>query len=177
MSGSGIGVRAGVAGVQVCRCAGVQVCRCAGVRVCGCAGERGKRPRRRGTAFAGVFSIREGHGVIMAGTPSGRGFFYGSLQSIHLIHFRGRVCGLPVGCGSPAGQDGFAGEGRRRRAGNRQVCRESCAGGVSGCRMWRMWRVWRVWRVWRFPVVSPCLPGVWRRCCVRLRWHDWCTQP
>ena len=61
-----------------------------------------------------------------------RCFFYGLLQSIHLIHFRGRACGLP----------------------DREV------GRVLG----------------RFPVVSPCLPGVWCRCCVRLRWHDWLTR-
>ena len=100
-----------------------------------------------------------------------RCFFYGLLQSIHLIHFRGRACGLPVRRGSPAGQDGFAGEGRRRRAGTRQVCRESCAGGVCGLPDREVGRV-----LWRFPVVSPCLPGVWRRCCVRLRWHDWLTR-
>ena len=73
--------------------------------------------------------------------------------------------------GSRAGQDGFAGEGRRRRAGNRQVCRESCAGGVCGLPDREVGRV-----LWRFPVVSPCLPGVWCRCCVRLRWHDWLTR-
>ena len=35
------------------------------------------------------FSIREGYGVIMARLAGSGGFFYGSLQTIHLIHFRG----------------------------------------------------------------------------------------
>ena len=51
------------------------------------------------------FSIREGYGVIMARLAGSGGFFYGSLQTIHLIHFwggvrpegsEGGVSGLPV---------------------------------------------------------------------------------
>ena len=33
------------------------------------------------------FSIREGHGVIMARLAGSGGFFYGSLQTIHLYIF------------------------------------------------------------------------------------------
>ena len=48
-----------------------------------------KRPHRWVPVCAGVSSIRDGHGGIMAGRFGVGGVFYGSLQSIHLIHFRG----------------------------------------------------------------------------------------
>ena len=77
----------------------------------GC-GRYEKRPRRWVPVSAGVFSIREGHGVIMARRWHGSAFFYGSLQTIHLIHFaavrdggklagavRGGDSGWSAGCG------------------------------------------------------------------------------
>ncbi len=63
------------------------------------------------------FSIREGHGVIMARLAGSGGFFYGSLQTIHLIHFWGGV--RPEG--SEGGVSGLAGFGGYRNF--RGVCR------------------------------------------------------
>ena len=70
--------------------------------------------------FRAFFSIREGYGVIMARRWYGSAFFYGSLQTIHLIYFRGGA----DGAGTVRVR--FAGEGGR-------VGRRVQSGAVGGC--------------------------------------------
>ena len=159
MSGSGIGVRAGVAGVRVC-------------------GGEGKTPATTGGGVCGRF-FNQGRAWGDYGRDAIRSRVFLRFVTVDTFDTFSRR-GLRL-----AGGVWFACRTGRFRGG-----RKAKAGGESASLPRVVYRrgVWLAGVAvvavvavsggfWRFLAGSPCLPGVWRRCCVRLRWHDWCTQP